>query len=59
MITMYFRVHHNGNYNPKNPIVSAVVSSIPQAHYKANLMACRGYEFLHAVDCTTQKIVKL
>ena len=59
MITIYFRFHHNGNYNPKNPIVSAVASSIPQARYKANLMACKGYEYIKAVDCETQKVVKL
>ena len=59
MITIYFRVHSNGTYNPKNPIVSAVATSIPQARLKANLMACRGYEYIKAVDCATQKVVKL
>ena len=59
MITIYFRVHSNGIYNPKNPIVSAVATSIPQARLKANLMACRGYEYIKAVDCVTQKVVKL
>lgn len=59
MITIYFRVHSNGIHNPKNPIVSAVATSIPQARLKANLMACRGYEYIKAVDCATQKVVKL
>ena len=54
MITIYFRYHHNNIYNPKNPIVSAIALSIPEAKRKGDEMTARGYEFIKAVDCGRQ-----